>query len=155
MKKHSIRIKNGNQAWREKQLTTGMDLGDRTSRYCVLGEGSGVLLEAFATTQKGLSATSSALLSCRMAIETGQHSPWVSRHLKALGHEVIVAHAQNVRLIGESTRNDDRLDAKTLARLARIDPRLLGPVRHRGEAFLRWLVLISNRNSPTGRMKTY
>jgi transposase len=29
-----------------------------------------------------------------------------------LGHEVIVAHARNVRLIGESSRKDDRLDAQ-------------------------------------------
>jgi transposase len=42
-----------------------------------------------------------------------------------------VAHARNVRLIGESSRKDDRLDARTLAGLARIDPKLLGPVRHR------------------------
>jgi hypothetical protein len=58
------------------------------------------------------------------------HSPWVSRALSELGHEVIVAHARNVRLIGESRRKD-RLDAQTLARLARIDPQLPCPVRHR------------------------
>jgi transposase len=51
--------------------------------------------------------------------------------LARLGHEVIVAHARNVRLIGGSSRKDDRFDARTLARLARIDPGLLGPVRHR------------------------
>ena len=59
------------------------------------------------------------------------HSPWVSRLLSELGHEVIVAHARNVRLIGESRKKDDRLDAQTLARLARIDPQLLCPVKHR------------------------
>jgi len=67
----------------------------------------------------------------RIALETGTHSPWVSRQLTQLGHEVIVAHARNVRLIGESSRKNDQLDARTLARLARIDPELLGPVRHR------------------------
>ena len=50
------------------------------------------------------------------------HSLWVSRLLSELGHEVIVAHARNVRLIGESRHKDDRFDAMTLARLARIDP---------------------------------
>jgi transposase len=50
--------------------------------------------------------------------------------LSELGHDVIVAHARSVRLIGESRRKDDRLDAQTLARLARIDPQLLGPVKH-------------------------
>ena len=67
----------------------------------------------------------------RIALETGMHSPWVSRVLSELGHEVIVAHARNVRLIGESRKKDDRLDAQTLARLARIDPQLLCPVKHR------------------------
>jgi hypothetical protein len=48
-----------------------------------------------------------------------------------LGHEVPVAHAQKVQLTTKSNRKDDRHDARTLARLARIDPELLGPVRHR------------------------
>jgi transposase len=67
----------------------------------------------------------------RMALETGTHSPGISRLLTELGHEVIVAHAQKVQFITKSSRKDDRHDARTLARLARIDPQLLGPVRHR------------------------
>jgi transposase len=67
----------------------------------------------------------------RIALETSTHSPWVSRLLGEVGHEVIVAHARNVQLIGESRKKDDRLDAQTLARLARIDPKLLCPVQHR------------------------
>ena len=78
-----------------------------------------------ATTAKALQAAFGAMPRSRMALETGMHSPWVSRLLTELGHEVIVAHAGNVRLIGESRRKDDRLDARTLARLARIDPQLL------------------------------
>ena len=46
----------------------------------------------------------------------------------------MVAHARQVRLIGESRKKDDRLDAQTLARLARIDPELLCPVKHRSAA---------------------
>ena len=74
-----------------------------------------------------------AMPRCRIALETGTHSPWVSRLLSELGHEVIVAHARNVRLIGESRKKDDRLDAQTLAGLARIDP-LLPPGRRGKEA---------------------
>jgi transposase len=66
-----------------------------------------------------------------IALETGTHSPWISRLLSELGHEVIVANARKVRLIGESRKKDDRLDAQSLARLARIDPKLLSPVKHR------------------------
>jgi hypothetical protein len=56
----------------------------------------------------------------------GLGEPVAERH----GGDVIVAHARNVRLIGESRKKDDRLDARTLARLARIDAQLLCPVKH-------------------------
>jgi len=65
--------------------------------------------------------------------------------LNELGLEVIVAHARNVRLIGESRRKDDRLDAKTLARLARIDPQLLCPVKHRSAKAQAHLTVIRAR----------
>jgi len=57
----------------------------------------------------------------------------VSRLLTELGHEVYVANARQVKLISQSSRKDDRLDAQTLARLARVDPELLAPIRHRSE----------------------
>jgi transposase len=46
---------------------------------------------------------------------------------------VIVANPHKVRLIAQSTRKNDRMDAQQLARLARVDPKLLSPIRHRGE----------------------
>jgi len=117
---------------RERKLTIGLDLGDRSSWYCVLDEAGEVLLEQrLGTTPKAMKEVFGGMPRSRIALETGMHSPWVSRVLSELGHEVIVAHARNVRLIGESRRKDDRLDARTLARLARIDPQLLAPVQHR------------------------
>jgi transposase len=74
-----------------------------------------------------------ALGRCRIALEVGTHSPWVSRLLKSFGQEVIVANARQVKLISQSTRKEDKLDARTLACLARIDPELLRPIRHRSE----------------------
>src|SRR5215813_4719353 len=114
------------------QLTIGLDLADRSSCYCVLDEAGKVILEQkLPTTPEGLKQTFARIPRSRMALETGTHSPWISRLLTQLGHQVIVAHAQKVDLITKSTRKDDRHDAKTLARLARIDPELLGPVQHR------------------------
>jgi transposase len=116
----------------ERKLTIGLDLGDRSSWYCLLDEVGEVLQEQrLTTTPKAMREVFGAMPRCRIALETGMHSPWVSRLLSELGHEVIVAHARNVRLIGESRKKDDRLDARTLARLARIDPQLLCPVKHR------------------------
>src|SRR5246127_3802553 len=116
----------------EGQLTIGVDLGDRSSAYCVLNEAGEIVLEhKLATTPEAMKQVFGSMPRCRIAMETGTHSPWVSRLLTALGHEVIVGHAQKVRLITKSRRKDDRLDARTLARLARIDPELLSPVKHR------------------------
>ncbi len=115
-----------------QKLTIGLDLGDRWSWYCVLDEAGKIRLEQrVSTTPKAMDEVFGGMPRSRIALETGMHSPWVSRRLSQLGHEVIVAHARNVRLIGESRKKDDRLDAQTLARLARIDPQLLCPVKHR------------------------
>jgi transposase len=86
-----------------------------------------------------------AMPHCRMAIEVGAHSPWVSRTLKRLGHEVIVANARQVKLISQSSRKNDKLDAQMLARLARVDPALLRPIRHRSEEAQKDLMTIRIR----------
>jgi transposase len=82
---------------------------------------------------------------CRMAIEVGAHSRWVNRLLTELGHEVYVANPRQTRLISQSSRKDDRLDAQTLARLARVDPQLLRPIRHRSEEAQQDLTVIRAR----------
>ena len=85
-----------------------------------------VLEQKLPTTPEAMKRTFEKLPRSRIVLETGTHSPWISRLLTELGHEVIVAHAQKVQLITKSSRKDDRHDARTLARLARIDPQLLG-----------------------------
>jgi transposase len=118
----------------QEPITIGMDLGDKTSRYCILNGLGEVRKEAStATTKKGLAQVFGALKPCRIAIEVGTHSPWVSRLLKQLGHEVFVANPRQLKLISQSSRKDDRVDAQMLARLARADPELLRPIRHRSE----------------------
>src|SRR3954468_1327604 len=115
-------------------LTIGIDLGDKASRYCVLDENGIVQAEgSVATTKKAMAEKFGCLRRCRVAIEVGTHSPWVSRWLSSLGHEMIVANARQVQLISASSRKDDRMDAQMLARLARVDPQLLRPIHHRGE----------------------
>jgi transposase len=120
------------EIFKEHQLTIGLDLGDRWSFYCVLDEAGKIILEQkVSTTPEAIQQAFVKIPRSLIALETGTHSPWISRRLTELGHKVIVAHAQKVELITKSNRKDDRHDARTLARLARIDPELLGPVRHR------------------------
>jgi hypothetical protein len=133
---------------RKGQVTIGVDLGDKSSRYCALDETGEVLFEgSTATTKKGLAQAFGAMARSRIALEVGGHSPWVSRLLKSFGHEVIVANARQVKLITQSSRKNDKLDAQTLARLARVDPQLLRPIQHRSEEAQQHL----NDDSGTGR----
>jgi transposase len=151
MKKINTVATNRNRIFKQSQLTIGLDLGDRTSHYCILDEAGRVILEdSLPTTPKGIQQVFSRIPRSRIALETGTHSPWVSRQLTQMGHEVIVAHARNVRLIGESSRKDDQWDARTLARLARIDPGLLGPVRHRSAQAQIHLTVIRARAALVG-----
>jgi transposase len=130
----------------KQRLTVGLDLGDRSSRYCILDEAGEKASEAELPTNKtGLDSIFAKMAPCRVAMEVGTHSPWVSRHLAAMGHEVIVAHPRKVRLISQSTKKNDRMDAEQLARLARVDPKLLAPIRHRGPQAQADLAVIRGR----------
>jgi transposase len=125
----------------------GIDLGDRVSHVCELdARGEVVSRSRVATTRAAMQKLLGGRPRCRVAIEAGTHSPWVSRGLEEWGHEVVVANPRRVRLIGESRRKDDRTDAETLARLVRVDPKLLGPVRHRSAEAQAVLALIKARD---------
>ncbi len=136
MKKNSIDKQSPKRAAARSAgpLTIGMDVGDKASRYCVLGGDGGVQSEgSVATTRTAMARKFSGMGRGRLALEVGTHSPWLSRLLTKLGFEVIVANARQVQLISASSRKNDRMDAHLLARLARVDPQLLRPIRHRSE----------------------
>ena len=70
--------------------------------------------------------------------------------MEECGHEVLVANARKLRLIYANKRKTDEIDAENLARLARLDPKLLYPVRHRGEDSQAHLALIRSRQALIG-----
>jgi len=146
MKKVSTVVARASRNISQPKLTIGLDLGDRNSWYCLLDETGHIQVEQrVRTSAKGLCEVFGGMPRSRIALEIGTHSPWISRLLNELGHEVIVANARKVRLIGESRKKDDRLDAQTLARLARIDPQLLSPVKHRSAQAQADLMMIRAR----------
>jgi transposase len=67
--------------------------------------------------------------------------------LEECGHEVLVANARRLRLIYSNKRKTDQIDAENLARLARLDPKLLYPLRHRGEQSQAHMALIRSRQA--------
>lgn len=110
----------------------GLDVGDRQSHYCVLDLHAGVVAEGVVkTTEASVRVLFAGKGRMRIALEAGTHSPWISRLLSALGHEVLVANPRKLRLIAESDAKHDRADAQLLARLAHVGPALLAPIQTR------------------------
>lgn len=127
----------------------GLDLGDKFSYACVLDLKTGEVLQEkrIATRASCLETFFAGRPSLRIAIETGTHSPWISRLLESLGHDVLVANARKVRLVYGGDRKSDKLDAQKLARLARFDPKLLSPIQHRSQDAQAHLALIRSRDA--------
>jgi transposase len=112
----------------------GIDLGDRYSHYAVVNSGGEIFQEGrVATRRESMETLLEGRARMRVVMETGTHSPWVSRVASAAGHEAIVANARKVQLITRNRKKGDKVDAAYLARLGRADITLLHPVRHRSE----------------------
>src|SRR5215216_1848088 len=133
----------------QPQITAGLDLGDKYSYLCLIDTESGEVIEEgrLRTTSDALRRRFASEHQLRIAIEAGTHSPWVSRLLEECGHEVLVANSRKLRLIYANKRKTDEIDAENLARLARVDPRLLYPLKHRGEDSQAHLAIIRSRQA--------
>lgn len=128
-------------------LVAGVDIGDRYSEICVLDEEGEVAQAArIRTTGRGFEQYFGGRGRMRVALEVGTHSPWISRLLGELGHEVLVANARKLRMIYGNGRKSDSNDAELIARVARMDPRLLAPIVHRGEESQAMLAVVRSRS---------
>ena len=138
----------------QPKITAGLDLGDKYSYLCLIDTQSGAVIEEgrLRTTPEALKRRfCSEQQPLRIAIEAGTHSPWVSRVLEQeCGHAVLVANPRKTRLIYTNKRKTDKIDAENLARLARIDPKLLHPLKHRGEDSQAHLAIIRSREALVG-----
>jgi transposase len=132
--------------WKISEHTVGVDLGDRKSVVCRLNAGGEVVQRrTLGTTRAEFEMYFRELLKVRVVIEVGTHSPWISRLLEELGHEVIVANPSKIRG-KKGRRKNDKIDAEFLARQGRADPNLLYPIKHRGEQAQVDLVMLSSRD---------
>jgi transposase len=128
-------------------MVTGLDVSDRYSALCTLGAEGEVEEEGRVRTTAQAMRTHFQVPRRRVVLEAGTHSPWISRLLAELGHDVIVANARMVALIHKNPKKSDPVDAETLARLGRVDPKLLAPIEHRSESSQHDLGLIRTRSA--------
>jgi transposase len=135
----------------EQQLTVGLDIGDTYTHICVLDEGGEVVEESrIPTTPKSFRQRFRMMPNARLVLEAGTHSPWSSRLLAELGHEVIVANPRMLRFIYGNDSKNDKADAAYLARVGKLDPGLLHPLVHRSEGRLAHRGLLRSREALVG-----
>jgi transposase len=125
----------------------GVDIGDKYSEICVLDQEAEVVeVTRIRTTPKGFKRYFSGKERMRVALEVGTHSPWISRLLADLGQEAMVANARKLRMIYDNDRKCDSNDAELIARVARMDPKLLAPISHRGADSQAMLAVVRSRD---------
>jgi transposase len=136
----------------EPKMTAGLDIGDKYSYLCLIDQESGEVMEEgrLRTNPEAIRRRFASEQPMRIAIEAGTHSPWVSRVLEECGHEVLVANARKLRLIYANKRKTDEMDAENLARLARVDPKLLYPLKHRGQECQAHMAIVRSREALVG-----
>lgn len=120
----------------EQQFRTiiGVDLGDTKHAICITDKHGNITKEySIPNSRAQIQKLAVCYPNSLIALEVGTHSPWISRLLKELGLTVIVANARKLRAIYTNTRKSDLLDARMLAKLARVDPELLHPIHHSSE----------------------
>jgi transposase len=127
--------------------TIGLDLGDRTSHtYAIDADGVRLEERVVPTTPNGLTRYFGKRAPCRVVLEVGTHSPWISRLLATLGHEDIVANPSAMYGARRRRKRNDPLDAEFLARQGRADVRLLYPIQHRSATAQQHLETIRARD---------
>ena len=130
------------------RTTVGIDLGDRHSHVCVLDQAGAIVEESrLSTSPAAFRQRFAGMPRARIAIEAGTHSPWANALLAEAGHEVLVANPRKLRAIYENDKKSDRVDAEQLARFARMDPKLLSPITHRGMAARADLAILRSRSA--------
>jgi transposase len=129
-------------------LTVGVDLGDRWSSYCILDLSGETLAEGqFATRREEIREFFQGLAISRVVIEVGTHSAWIQEVIAGLGHEVLVANPRMMEGSKRRRRKNDRIDAGKLARLGRVDPKSLYPIRHRSSQVRADLLVLRARDA--------
>ena len=118
--------------------TMGIDLGDRASVVFGINRLTGEVIETrFEMSESALSECFSVFERCRVVLEAGGQSRWVSRVLSGMGFDVLVVDPRRIALITKSSTKNDRNDARRLAELGSVHLshglEVLHPVTHRDD----------------------
>jgi transposase len=118
----------------ELPTSMGLDLSDRISCFHVLRGDGHTLGEGKVAMRAGpLAELFGRFRGCRLVIEAGTHSPWVSRLGNECGMQVFVVNPRRFEEIAKNERKTDRGDAQILAEVGRTNVGRARPITHRSQ----------------------
>jgi len=127
-------------------ITIGMDLGDRSHLVVVQDQAGNELdVAKVINTAKAIGHYFRGYSGATVALEAGTHSPWISQLLEKCQCTVYVGNPRKLRMIWDSNDKSDERDARMLAMICRIEPKLLSPIKHRSRQAQDDLALIRSR----------
>ena len=129
-------------------FTVGIDIGDRQSEVRILDDNGDVSERLTVnSTLDDISKHFAMRPKMLVILEAGTHSPWMNRTLRKLGHDVLVANPRKASFIYNNNSKGDEVDAELLARVGRVDPKLLFPIEHKSEEAQKYLTAIKSRDT--------
>lgn len=101
----------------------GVDLHKETISLCVVNQKRMVLERAQlrCRDENSLQAFFQKLGACQVVVEATASYEWFVRLVEPLAEKVVLAHPKKLRVIAESTRKSDKLDAQVLAEFLALD----------------------------------
>lgn len=102
----------------------GMDIASKSSYLYVTTQwGRKLMSGEVATTRAGLESRLKRYVKdgLSVALEAGNQTAWIHEVLVAMGAKVTVVHPTKVKLIAESRRKTDKIDARILCELLRMN----------------------------------
>ena len=127
----------------------GVDLGKRISHVCVLVDGEVEREFKVSSMAESWQQAFEPLERCRLIMEVGGPSPWVSRLLRKMGFDVWVVTPWTLKEIfkKQQRRKNDRNDARALALAGSQSPGMLKRIEHNGEQVQRDRITIVQRDT--------
>ena len=104
-------------------LYAGCDLHKQTITVCVVNQSRDVVKRQrlLCADESTLRAFFEELGECEAVVEATASYEWFVRLIEPLAHRVVLAHPKRLRVIAESTRKSDKLDAQVLAEFLALD----------------------------------
>lgn len=125
----------------------GVDLGDKKNVVVVFDEeGREIEVSSVTNTAVQIRKFFEKHPGAAVVMEAGTHSPWISRLLSGMGHEVCIGNPRKLRTIWDCDDKSDERDARILGMIYRLEPRFLHAIKHRGEQAQADLELIKARD---------